>query len=154
LSNTTGPNNTATGQFALFNNTTGQDNTANGVDALLFNTTGNNNTANGVSALNHNTTGSNNIALGSSAGVSLTTGDFNIDIGNSGVADESGTIRIGRAGIQTKTFIAGITGVAVTGSTVLVSSVGQLGVAASSARFKKDIQSMDRRATRCWGCGQ
>jgi hypothetical protein len=79
--------------------------------------------------------------LGVNAGLNLTTGSHNIDIGNSGVAGESATIRIGAAA-QTRAFVAGITGVAVTGSAVLVSSGGQLGVAASSERFKQNIQTM------------
>jgi predicted ribosome quality control (RQC) complex YloA/Tae2 family protein len=42
------------------------------------------------------------------------------------------------------TFIAGISGVAVTGSTVVVGPHGKLGVAASSARFKEAIKPMDK----------
>src|SRR5205085_8486171 len=42
------------------------------------------------------------------------------------------------------TFIAGIHGVAVTGSTVTVNSSGQLGVAPSSAQFKEAINPMDK----------
>ena len=95
---------------ALYSNTTGNDNTANGVSALFSNTTGNGNTANGFDALYYNTTGSINIALGNCAGENLTTGNNNIDIGNIGVAGESNTIRIGTAGTQTATFIAGISG--------------------------------------------
>ena len=135
--------NTATGDQALLNNTTGSDNTANGGSALRFNTTGNNNTANGALALFSNTTGSSNIALGISAGANLTTGSSNIDIGNLGVAGESATIRIG-SGNQTSTFIAGINGTAVTGTGVVVSASGQLGVAPSSARFKYEIKPMDK----------
>jgi hypothetical protein len=41
-------------------------------------------------------------------------------------------------------LIAGIFGSPVTGSTVVVNSTGKLGVAASSARFKQDIHSMDK----------
>ena len=85
-----------------------------------------------------------NIALGDSAGINLTTGSNNIDIGNKGVAGESKTIRIGTSVTQTKTFIAGISGVAVTGSQVLVNSNGKLGVASSSARFKEAIKAMDK----------
>ena len=135
--------NTATGDQALLNNTTGSDNTANGGSALRFNTTGNNNTANGALALFSNTTGSSNIALGISAGANLTTGSSNIDIGNLGVAGESATIRIG-SGNQTSTFLAGINGTAVTGTGVVVSASGQLGVATSSARFKYEIKPMDK----------
>jgi uncharacterized coiled-coil protein SlyX len=79
--------------------------------------------------------------VGSSAGVNLTTGSNDIDIGNLGAAGESNTIRIGST--QTRTFIKGISGVAVTGTAVVVNAVGQLGVAASSARFKDDIKPMN-----------
>ena len=57
-----------------------------------------------------------------------------------GVAGDSFTIRVGD--FQTKTFIAGISGATVTGTAVVVNSSGQLGVAASSQRFKQNIQTM------------
>jgi hypothetical protein len=104
----------------------------------------NNNTAHGFRALHHNTTGSFNITLGNLAGNNLTTGSNNIDIGNVGVAGESATIRIGTAGTQTATFAAGISGVAVTGSPVVVNAIGKLSVIASSARFKEAIKPMDK----------
>jgi Chaperone of endosialidase len=135
-------NNTATGAEALDVNTTGNNNTADGFRALSQNTTGNNNTAEGFRALFSNTTGNNNVALGFNAGLNLTTGSNNIDIGNVGAAGESSTIRIGLS--QTRTFIAGISGVAVTGSPVVVNSNGRLGVTASSARFKEAIKPMDK----------
>src|SRR5436190_1506105 len=141
FSNTKGSVNTANGFSALYSNTIGYHNTANGYYALYSNTTSNSNTAEGYQALQNNT-GSDNIGLGVNAGLNLTTGSQNIDIGNSGVAGESNTMRIGRAANQTRAFVAGIAGVAVTGSAVLVSSGGQLGVAASSARFKQNIQAM------------
>jgi hypothetical protein len=47
-----------------------------------------------------------------------------------GVAADSNTIRVGTA--QTKTFIAGINAISVSGSAVMVSSTGQLGVVVSS----------------------
>ena len=109
---------------------------------MHFNTTGNDNTAAGFFALYNNTTGSNNIALGNHAGDALTSGDNNIDIGNHGVADEANTIRIGD--VQSATFIAGISGTAVVGDTVVVDANGQLGTATSSARFKKEIKPMDK----------
>src|SRR6266540_4170201 len=139
-----GDENTATGAGALLLNTTGAQNTANGAFALFSNTTGTDNTANGVTALRNNTTGDNNIAVGSIAGFNLTTGDNNIDIGNEGVAAEADTIRIGTVGTQTATFIAGIDGVAVAGTAVVVNASGQLGVAASSQRFKDEIKPMDK----------
>ena len=82
--------------------------------------------------------------MGSTAGFNLTTGDFNIDIGNNGVAGEAFTIRIGDVEAQTRAFIAGIFAVPVTGTGVVVDSDGQLGVAASSQRFKDEIKPMDK----------
>jgi hypothetical protein len=157
--NTTGANNAATGWRALFHNTTGDANTANGLQALnsntigtgntamgfqtLFsNTTGNHNAAVGEDALSGNTTGSFNIALGYGCGGNVTTGSFNIDIGNKGFAGDNSTIRIGTS--HSATFIAGISGVAVTGTAVVVNSNGQLGVVPSSARFKTEIKPMDK----------
>jgi len=162
--NTTGSNNTATGidalvnnttanfsvaygESALFSNTTGGANTAIGSGALVHNTTASLNTAVGTNALFSNTTGTNNIALGNSAGTNLTTGSNNIDIGSQGVAAEANTIRIGTAGTQTKTVIAGIysKGVAsATGVNVKIDSTGKLGTVLSSARYKEAIKPMDK----------
>ena len=162
-SNTTGTDNTATGVHALSTNTTGNENTASGYNALILNTTGNENTAVGVfallnnqtangnmaagaNALFNNTTGNHNIALGANAGVNLTTGDDNIEIGNAGFAAESNTIRIGTAGTQTATFIAGIRDTPLANGGALavgITADGQLGVRASSARFKEAIEPMD-----------
>jgi hypothetical protein len=143
-SNTTGDENVAVGGQALLNNDIGQDNTAIGGNALISNISGNSNTAYGAFALNNSNTGNLNIALGFGAGGQLTTGSNNIDIGNPGNAGESNTIRIGSQGTQTNTFIAGIFGTNVAGSTVVVDSNGQLGVSASSRRFKQAIQPMDK----------
>jgi hypothetical protein len=145
--NTIGSLNTANGVDALSQNETGNNNAAYGVDALFSNTTGGFNTANGFRALFSNTIGNRNIALGPSAGANLTTGSNNIDIGNAGVADESGTIRVGTGGIQTRTFVAGIRGVttgAANAVPVLIDSAGQLGTMSSSLRFKKEIKPMDQ----------
>jgi len=140
--NRRGSRNTATGYRALAQCTFGNNNTANGYLALGGGgQSGNNNTAVGAWALN-TTTGDNNIALGYRAGFALTTGNQNIDIGNLGIAGESGTIRIGSAA-QTRTFIAGISGQAVSGSPVYVNAGGQLGVLPSSERFKEEIKPMD-----------
>ena len=162
LSNTTGSSNTASGVNALYANTTGSNNTAFGFEALDENTTGFGNAAQGYGALFHNTsgyrniaigndamynntTGSNNTGVGWEAGANLTTGSNNIDIGNQGAAGESGVIRIGTSvptALQTKTFIAGIYGVSVSGSAVVVNSNGQLGVTVSSERYKTGITPM------------
>jgi hypothetical protein len=144
FSNTTGVSNTATGDSVLFNNT-GDNNTATGESALFSNTTGHNNTAIGAFAMLSNTTGSKNIALGFGAGANNETGNFNITIGSGGgPPTESNTIRIGKQGTQTATFIAGIAGVPVGGTAVSVNSSGQLGVPPSSKRFKDEIKPMNK----------
>jgi hypothetical protein len=130
ISNTTGNNNTATGVNALLSNTTGGGNVATGPQALASNISGTQNTATGQDTLLNNTTGDRNMAFGVRAGFNLTTGDDNIDIGNEGVATESNTIRIGTAGTQTATYIAGINGVTVSGEPVVVDSSGHLGTGA------------------------
>jgi Chaperone of endosialidase len=140
--NTTGNDNTAAGVNALYTNTTGNDNTAAGVNALYTNTAGNGNTASGYQALYNNTTGSNNIALGYEAGYNVKTGSNNIEIGNKGTGADFRMIKIGTEGTQTKTFIAGIYNTSVSGSAVMVDSVGQLGVVVSSERFKTAIAPM------------
>ena len=142
--NTINDNNTATGGGALQSNN-GDNNTANGFDALVLNNTGHDNVAEGYWALEHNTTGSSNIAVGSQAGSNLTTGSNNIDIGALGRAGEANTIRIGKLGTQTRTFIAAIRGVTVpSGVGVIVGSGNQLGTVQSSKRFKEAIKPMDK----------
>jgi hypothetical protein len=86
--------------------------------------------------------------LGNFAGSNLTTGNNNIDIGNQGVAGEANTVRIGTQGTQTATYIAGVSGVAVTGRPVFINSNGQLGVPPSSRRFKQDVKPMDNSSER------
>jgi trimeric autotransporter adhesin len=74
----------------------------------------------------------------------LTTGSNNIDIGNAGLAGEAGTIRIGTSGSQTATYIAGIARAPLEGAQVVISITGQLGVLASSERYKTAIAPMGR----------
>ena len=167
FNNTSGESNTATGFRALSTNGMGSGNTANGANTLSGQN-GNvipdwsNNTAVGANALvgqvgdlENNTAigagalplifgGQNNIAIGYRAGSNLISGDNNIYIGNLGVDTEFGSVYIGTAGTQTQTFIAGISGTAVTGTPVVVDGNGQLGVAASSARFKDEIEPMNK----------
>ena len=71
-------------------------------------------------------------------------GSYNIYIGNIGNPNESGVIRIGEPGVApgTAAYIAGISGVNISGVPVLVNSFGQLGVASSSRRYKEDIHDM------------
>lgn len=151
FSNTTGVFNTATGAFALLSNSTGNSNTAIGEEALELNVAGSSNTAVGYFSLQANI-GNLNTAIGSGAGSSLTTGDNNIDIGAGvfGNVGESNTIRIGdhlpeETG-NSACYIGGIFSQSVdvtTASAVYVDVRGQLGMLLSSARFKRDIRSMD-----------
>jgi hypothetical protein len=135
-SNIDGYKNTATGFSALSSNTAGYQNTASGAFAM-FNTTGDNNTATGNGAMFSNDTGSYNTAFGAQAGSAWTTGDDNIALGrgSSGVAAETGTIRIGGGGFQTRTFIEGIFGVSPSGAfqSVVIDSSGQLGTGVSDS---------------------
>jgi trimeric autotransporter adhesin len=157
LHNITGDTNTASGYYALYSSTTGNNNTASGSYALSSNGTGSNNTAVGYQALNTNTNGrnnvavgygalakingNNNIAVGINAGKATPSGSNNIYIGHPGSnASENRATRIGTN--QTKIFVAGIAGVPLSGATVMVRSNGQLGVVASSARYKQDIRSL------------
>jgi trimeric autotransporter adhesin len=142
FNNTTGSYNTATGYQSLYSNTTGYRNEASGSWALQFNTIGHDNTASGQGALLSNTSGSYNVGLGQNAGYYVTTGSANIEIGNVGTAADHNIIRIGTAGSQTATYIAGIQNTKVTGSAVYITSTGQLGVLASSQRYKISILPM------------
>jgi trimeric autotransporter adhesin len=90
------------------------------------------------------TSGSNNIALGYAAGMDVT-GFNNVDIANSGTASESGVIRIGTSATHTKAYIAGISTSKITGAAVYVTSSGQLGVLASSERYKDRIETMGEK---------
>jgi hypothetical protein len=162
--NTTGSLNTGAGFAALIQNTTGMENSALGANALVRNTTGrgsssvgaralywnngNYNSAVGYRALYSNTTGQRNVAVGLSAGTYQTTGSDNIYLANLGMAGESGRIRIGTPGTQTATFVAGISGIPLAGSTVVVSGDGQLGVAPSSERFKQGVEDMGDASAR------
>jgi trimeric autotransporter adhesin len=157
-SNTSGYYNVADGAQSLYSNSTGIQNTATGYQSLLLNTTGDNNTASGYQSLSGNQTGwgntgigfqalggmmsgHNNVALGYKAGLSLT-GDNNIAILNSGVAGENNVTRIGQG--QSKAFIAGISGVKVSGGVqVFINANGQLGTLTSSQRFKDNIKTID-----------
>jgi hypothetical protein len=132
------------GYAALAQNSTASanDNTAVGNQALYANGTAFGNTGVGSHALQNNTTGSGNIAIGYQAGQALTTGDGNIDIGNAGVADERATIRISNTGLQRDVYVAGVNAAQVTGSAVYVTRSGQLGVLASSERYKTAIATM------------
>ena len=144
--NTTGFYNMANGSNAMVHNTTGSYNVAEGLNALRLNTTGSNNTAVGLSALLNNTTGGATLRWEASAGSALTTGSNNIEIGNLGVAAEANTIRIGKQGTQTATFIAGISGVPRSREASRSWSIAAATSGRSRPRrgYKDDIKPMDK----------
>ncbi len=150
-SNTTGYNNTASGVLALRDNTSGIANTASGSYALLNTTTGGANTACGAYALSSNTTGYSNTALGFGAGSNANTGSNNVFIANGGYSGDTSLIKIGTAGIHSKTYMAGVRGVT-TGVadaiTVMIDSAGQLGTVSSSRRTKEDVRNMAEASDR------
>lgn len=147
-STTTGAYNSAFGYAALSTNSTGTFNLGAGANALYYNTSGSTNTAVGEEALNWNTNGSGNIAIGYQAGYNNSTGSNNIYIANAGSGSDNGTIRLGTNGTQRSTYIAGIAGTPLEGSTVVISKSGQLGVLASSERYKTAIAPMGVRTAR------
>jgi hypothetical protein len=122
---------------------------AEGLQALDNYTTGFYNTSIGTRSLFNGTTGDDSIAIGRQAGFNIKTGSNNIEIGSMGGADAN-TIRLGTQGTQKATYIAGISGTALSGGDVVVSSTGQLGVLSSSASYKKDIQTLGDRSHKLW----
>jgi hypothetical protein len=140
--NVTGNNNTASGFNALLDNTAGNYNTAVGSTAMYSNETGTDNTAIGHNALGTNHGGSNNVAVGFNAGYNVRGGNYNIEIGNVGTANDVGTIRIGTSNHQSSAYIAGIANSQVAGGAVYITAAGQLGVLASSERYKSAVAPM------------
>jgi hypothetical protein len=156
---TTPFDNVAIGTGAMSQGTKGEYNVAVGDTAMAF-ANGSENVAIGDGAMNMangnenigigqqaglNFAGHNNIAIGQYAGLNVTTGKNNIEIANQGLETDSGVIRLGTEKSQTAVYIAGIRGTALAaGVAVGISSDGQLGVRASSARFKEAIQPMDK----------
>src|ERR1022692_893974 len=116
LANTTAGNNAFFGYEAGSSNATGAQNTFLGAYAGYVNATGQNNTFVGYDTGNAFTTGQNDVFLGFAAGNNNAGGNYDIYIGNqgcqpAGTCSESNTIRIGTAGFQTGTYIAGIANV-------------------------------------------
>jgi hypothetical protein len=140
--NSTGHDNTASGLAVLVNNKIGSYNSSLGVNSLFANETGSYNAALGYQALASNHGGSNNIAVGTNAGLNVRGGNYNIEIGNVGTANDVGAIRIGTSSQQGSAYIAGVANSHVAGSAVYITSTGQLGVLASSERYKTDVASM------------
>ena len=115
----TGISNTVVGQASGAALTTGIDNSIFGRNTGAVLTTGNNNTLLGQFAANTLTTGTNNIIIGRDAGFNISTNSNNILIGSAGSNLDSGAIRLGGVS-QTSAFIAGIGGVAPTGTPQVV----------------------------------
>ncbi len=129
---------TIVGDAALSVSVADDDNTAIGYNSLITLNGGEDNTALGSLSLVNLATGGSNIAIGLSAGTAFTTSESsNIIIGHAGVIADDNTIRIGDQGSGTAqqdlTFIAGITGVAVSNKNIvnIDTSTGQLGAEAS-----------------------
>jgi trimeric autotransporter adhesin len=149
LKTQSGANNVAVGFQSLYSNGAGKGNAAQGVNALYSNTSGIRNLGIGSNALYDNTTGSYNVALGFDAGYNQTSGNDNIYLNNEGVSGESQTLRLGTQGTSgvvgsgiLTAYVAGVATSQVTGSAVYVTSSGQLGVLASSERFKTEVETM------------
>jgi len=137
-----GNSNSALGASALYSNSTASNVSAVGYQALYSNTTGSYGTALGYESLFRSQSGIANIGVGPLAGQNIVKGELNIDIGSWGAADESNTIRIGLPQYHLHTFIAGIATTQITGAQVVVTASGQLGVLASSERYKTDISPL------------
>jgi len=141
LSNVSGSFNNAHGRDALLNST-GDQNNAMGDDAMFFNTTGSFNTAIGDDALDNNVDGNSNIAIGDEAGTGLGPSVNNcIAIGAPG----DGPF----ATFDNTCFIGSIFGEAVSDpATQVPVYVDQFNVVGafntSSRRIKHDVQPMDK----------
>lgn len=151
LGNTTGYSNVAAGNGTLRAAGSVFNNVAMGTESLTAFNDGSDNSALGNRALPSLTQGYRNLALGSSAGALLQTGNDNVYLSNTGSTSESGTIRIGRNFVQTRAFMAGVFATTTGHPTTLLVQVdqnGQLGTAASSRRYKQDIEDMGRTTER------
>lgn len=137
-----------------------------GFQAQYMGTSGSDNVAIGYQSMRADTFGQFNTCVGSGTGIQLTGGNYNtlisaiagenysgtesnnIIIGNAGIIGDNNIIRIGSFGNSasstpnTACFVDGISGVTVTGTAVLVSASGQLGIAISSERYKENIRDL------------
>ena len=162
----TGNYNVGIGFSVMTNGVSGQDNFGGGRACLGSLGSGNGNVVIGATSGQNITTGSNNTVLAYNAlAASFSTGSGNLILGqgsgnlytssessnillsNSGVVSESNTMRLGTTGASAgqinRTFVAGVNGVTVTGSAVLIATDGQMGTVVSSIRYKKDIQQLE-----------
>jgi hypothetical protein len=140
--------NAAFGDDALSMNATGVLNVGIGDGVLAQNTSGSYNTVIGEGALSQISTGSSNTVIGAGAGSMLSGSEsYNIYLGSYGNSGESNTIRIGATYSnpvgQNATYIAGIDGTTISGSTaVYINSSGQLGTISSSRRYKQEVEDI------------
>jgi hypothetical protein len=152
-----GTSNTIIGNSA-FAYGTGSYNTMGGNQSYYAISSGNYNTGWGYhnQAMSNGASGSYNSSYGISYASSTVDGagsawqfteSNNVCIQSTGVLGESNTLHIGQAtgtGIAelNAAYICGIYGITVTGTPILISATDQLGVAVSSAKYKKDITDM------------
>jgi hypothetical protein len=125
--------------------TTGNSNTLVGEEASPSLSTGSGNTAIGTTSLYNVTTGSNSTGIGYNQSTGAHTKSLFIGSQTNANADNVFNMGSGTGtgnGQLNKTYISGIQTITVTGAAVLVSTSDQLGVAASSERFKENIQDM------------
>lgn len=145
-------NNTCLGCYSGYRLYTGTDNCLVGYSTGPYISSGTFNTGIADSALANLTTGSYNTTLGYNSGSGYTSSESsNICIGANGTAAESNVLRIGTAGSGNgqvnACYIAGISGVTVTGTAVLCSASGQLGTISSSIRYKENIKPIENDVT-------
>ena len=141
-SSNNGYQNTAVGTTALYSNTIGASNTGIGGSSLYSNITGGGNTAVGGGSLSGNTTGSYNTALGIND-FSSGTYDNSTAIGANAIITASNQVVLGDNGVTTfYCYGAKATGFPAYG-TLSVSASGQIGLASSSKRYKKDIVPLE-----------
>lgn len=140
-----GSSNTVLGEGAAgAMNPAANSNSVVGQAALYTLTGGSYNCAFGASALPSLTNGSSNVAIGQLAGSALTgieSGNIYLGANVAGTQGESGVLRIGQG--LSAAYIDAIVGTGVSGSPVLVSAIGQLGVAVSSSKYKDNIKDID-----------
>jgi hypothetical protein len=140
---TTGATNVFMGDSVGGTCTVGTNNVCIGSGARCGSTSSGSNVCIGKGAGTGLTSGNNNIIVGTDAGSSISSRDNCIIIGASGHDLDSRSIQIGSS-TQTSCYIAGISGVSVSGSSaVYIKSNGQLGTVQSSRTYKKDITKID-----------
>lgn len=145
--------NTCLGAFSGYNGAfTGTGNTFLGYGTGSVNSSGNYNVGCGYTSLTNVTTGQYNTCIGYNAGQQYTSSESsNVLVGASGTTGESNVMRLGTTGSGngqvSSCFVAGVTGVTVTGTAVLCSATGQFGTVASSERYKENIEDMPKSIT-------